>query len=94
MIRTKDELLNAVRALLPDDSTDEVLALLEDITDTMDNATDPEDWHGKYDALDKEWRERYKARFFANPEENNSEEDAQPEDNIDEEPTTFEDLFE
>jgi len=93
MIRTKDELLNAVQALLPDDSTDEMLALLEDIADTMDNAADPEDWRGKYDALDKEWRERYKARFFANPVENNDEEEADPEENVDEEPTTFEDLF-
>ena len=47
----------------------------------------------KYDDLDKSWRERYKARFFANPAENDAQEEADPEENVDEEPTRFEELF-
>lgn len=93
MIKSKDELLNAIRAVLADDTTDDALTLLEDVTDTFDSMSDSEDWRGKYEELDKSWRQRYKDRFFANPAEND-EEEAQPDENVDEEPTRFEDLFE
>lgn len=93
MIRTRDELLNAIKAVLPEDSTDEVLTLLEDVTDTLDSVADSEEWRAKYDDLDKSWRERYKARFFANPAENDAQEEADPDENVDEEPTRFEELF-
>lgn len=93
MIKSKDELLNAIRAVLADDTTDDALTLLEDVTDTFDSMADSEDWRGKYEELDKSWRQRYKDRFFANPAENNETEEAEPEENVDEEPTRFEDLF-
>ena len=97
MIKTKDELLTAVSALLGDLTTDEAIEFLEDLLDTITDleekvtVDDGEDWEAKYQELDRDWRERYTARFF-NKDENDPLPDPEPEV-IDEEPKTFEELF-
>lgn len=96
MIKTKDELLTAVAELVEDPTTDNAIAFLEDLEDTMNDletraADDGEDWEARYNDLDKEWRERYSARFF-NKEENDPLPDPEPEI-IEDEPKTFEELF-
>lgn len=67
-IRTKDEILELVRARVGDDSSDEVIEFIEDITDTLNDyekrLSDSTDWKAKYEENDAEWREKYKARFF------------------------------
>lgn len=62
-ILKKDELLKAVQEKLTD--TDDDLTLLENITDTMNSLSNEENenWKQKYEENDKQWRERYKARF-------------------------------
>lgn len=62
-ILKKDELLQAVQAKLTD--SDDDLTLLENITDTINelSSSENEDWKAKYEENDKQWRERYKARF-------------------------------
>lgn len=66
-IRTKDELIGMIRGRIGEDTSDEALALLEDLTDTMDDfenrVTDPENWKEKYTQLDADWRKRYRDRF-------------------------------
>ena len=54
---TKDALL----AFIGDRTDDEAISVLEIIND--DGIEDGEDWHQKYIDNDKEWRERYTARF-------------------------------
>ena len=54
---TKDALL----AFIGDRTDDEAINILEVIND--DGIEDAEDWHQKYVDNDKEWRERYTARF-------------------------------
>lgn len=54
---TKDALL----AFVGDRTDDEAISILETIND--DGIDDGEDWHQKHDDNDKEWRERYTARF-------------------------------
>lgn len=54
---TKDTLL----AFIGDRTDDEAISVLEVIND--DGIEDGEDWHQKYLDNDKEWRERYTARF-------------------------------
>ena len=62
-ILKKEELLQAVQAKLTD--SDDDLTLLENITDTINelSSNDNENWKSKYEENDKQWRERYKARF-------------------------------
>lgn len=97
MIKTKDELLTAVADLVEDPTTDNAIAFLEDLEDTMSDletraADDGEDWEARYNELDREWRERYSARFFNKEETEDALPDPEPEV-IDEEPKTFEELF-
>ena len=98
MVRTKEEILEAIKGRIGDDSSDETIAFLEDITDTLndyDNKTKTEtDWKAKYEENDKEWRKRYTDRFFNNEEDSGSKgSDETDEIEEPEEPTTFEDLF-
>ena len=97
MVKTKEELLTAVSGLLGDLTTDAAIEFLEDLQDTITDleekvtVDDGEDWEARYEENDREWRERYTARFF-NKEENDPLPDPEPEI-IDEEPKTFEELF-
>ena len=98
-VKSKDDLLNSIRAKLGDDTSDDTLSLLEDVTDTFNSLTanpDGEDWKKKYEENDKQWREKYRDRFF------NTETDGKDDDPINEpppapapsnSPTTFEELF-
>lgn len=63
-----------IKERLGEDKSDEALSFLEDVTDTYNDlerraAGDGEDWKGKYEALDGEWRKRYRERFFETHEE-------------------------
>lgn len=66
-IKTREELLQCINERLSDDSSDDALSLLEDVTDTLNDydsrLSDTTDWKQKYEDNDKEWREKYKARF-------------------------------
>ena len=61
----KDDFIARVKGRLGEELTDEDIAFLEDMTDTYEDLEGrvAEDWKGKYDALDREWREKYVERF-------------------------------
>lgn len=64
---TREKIMEHISALVGEDTSDEVLTIIEDITDTLDqyeNAS-AEDWETKYIENDKNWREKYKERFFS-----------------------------
>lgn len=65
-VRTRDEILAAIRSRLGDDTSDDALTIIEDIDDTLKDyeTRAGEDWKGKYDELDAQWRKRYRDRFF------------------------------
>ena len=65
-VRTRDEILAAVRSRLGDDTSDDALTVIEDIDDTFKDYETRigEDWKSKYDELDSQWRKRYRDRFF------------------------------
>ena len=69
-VLTKDEFFKRVHERVGNDSSEEALTFLEDITDTYADmerrASDSGDeWRRKYDELDASWREKYKHRFFS-----------------------------
>lgn len=94
MIKTKEEILNSIKEILKDDTSDSALSLIEDLSDTLDNAktSDETDWKTKYEENDAQWRQRYRDRFFSK----SAQEDEDPDDPVPEEtnePKTFSDLF-
>ena len=99
MVKTKDEILESIKAKIGDDDSDEAIGLLEDITDTLndyDNKTkDTEDWKAKYEENDKTWRKRYRDRFYNNEGEEDGDNGGidmkEPLD--DNKPHSFDDLF-
>lgn len=91
MVKTKEELLASVKSVLGGNTDDASIAIIEDISDTMDSFNDGKDWKAEAEKIDKEWRQKYHDRFF-NP---TSEKDEDPLDAGDPEPKKyrFEDLF-
>ena len=66
------EFLEKAKQILGDRTDDEALSFLEDCNDTITEDKDGEDWKSKYDTLleeknnlDKEWRQKYRDRFFS-----------------------------
>ena len=96
-IKTKDEILAQMNSILGDNTDDNVLALIEDVSDTYsdlsERASDQTDWKQKYDDLDKSWRDKYRARFFgAKPDD---EDEIKPKSQEEDKPApkTYMDLF-
>lgn len=87
--RTKEELLDNLKSVLGENTSDEALSLIEDLTDSL---TPPSvDWEKKYNENDAMWRQKYRDRFYSDvPQE-------EPEYERVEEPapmkTKFEELF-
>jgi hypothetical protein len=93
-VKSKAEILELIKARVGDDTSDEALAIIEDVTDTLDDyearIADSGDWKARYEQNDAEWRQKYKDRFFQPA----AEAEPEPEPEEVEEKTTFEDLFE
>ena len=97
-IKTRDDLLKSLNALFGDDSTDENLSILEDITDTLDDyekkTADKTDWKTKYEQNDADWRKKYRDRFMTTDKNDaNDNEDNEDEGDEDEALHTFDTLF-
>ncbi len=93
-IKTRDELLKSLNTLIGNNSTDENLAILEDVTDTLkdyeEKTADQTDWKTKYEQNDADWRKKYKDRFLSGE----TIKDEQEEDVIkDSKILTFDSLF-
>lgn len=100
-IRSYEEIMEQIQKRLGDDSSDEALSFVEDISDTLkqNEKEQTEDWKTKFEENDKMWREKYRNRFFNKGEDSEQEKEVTrktdpeplPEDNS---PTTFDELFE
>ena len=95
-VRTKDELLEIIKGRIGDDTSDETISFIEDITDTLsdyeEKATnsDTENWKTKYEENDKMWREKYRERFFSKEVEKEDEDFSEDEVKS----LSYDDLFE
>lgn len=95
-VKTRDEIMEAIRKRIGEDTSDEAIALLEDVTDTFTDyetrVADKTDWKAKYDEMDANWRKKYMDRFSGKTgEEVKKEQEEQIKD--DSEPRTFDELF-
>ena len=96
MKRSKEYLLTQLKNLIGDRTDDEVIAIVEDVSDTIDdlNEKSKTDWEEKYHDLDETWREKYRNRFFDGETTREEIKVEQKKDIIkDGEPTDFEDLL-
>lgn len=91
-ILTKEQLMESIRNRVGEDTSDEALAFIENVNDTIENMnTDKNtDWKTKYEENDAAWRQKYKDRFFNSSNENR---DDDFEEDGEEKPMTYESLF-
>lgn len=100
----KEDFFKRIREQVGDDTSDESIAFIEDVTDTYNaleqSSKDEIDWKLKYEELDENWKKRYRDRFF---DEIDDESETKPrtamekqKENVkaDGEKRDFEDLFE
>lgn len=94
-IISKDELMNRLSTFLGEDTSDETLSFIEDVTDTIEDyeSKSNTDWEQRYKDLDSEWRAKYKDRFFRKVTSDESIKETVDEEER-KEPETYDDLFE
>lgn len=94
-VRTREEILNSIKAKFGEQTDDETIAILEDVTDTFTDLEtkangDGEEWKTKYEENDASWRKKYTERFYsADPKD----EPPKPDEGDEEPPKTYADLF-
>jgi len=106
---SKSEMFKKVKEYLKEDTSDEAISLLEDLTDTLSDTDEDKDKKieellKEKEELDKSWRQRYIDRFEGKVTENledkdpvnegGDNDDTDDETDDDEEELTFEALFE
>ena len=87
-IKSIDEILNAVKERIGDDTSDSAISFVEDISDTLNSLSEQENWKQKYEQNDSEWRKKYRDRFLSG--ESSHDDDDSGDEN---EPLTYEKLF-
>lgn len=95
-VKDRDSILSAVKQMIGDNTSDDAIALMEDITDTITDyetkVEDKTDWKAKYDEMDASWRRKYIERFSGKTgEEIKNEQEEQIKD--DDEIRSFDELF-
>lgn len=93
-VKTREEILNSIKAKFGDQTDDETIAILEDVTDTFTDLEtkaqgDGEDWKAKYEENDASWRKKYTERFYSSDPKEEPDKDVESEDA----PKTYADLF-
>lgn len=97
-ILDREKFMERIKAMVGEDTSDEAMSFIEDMTDTYNDVTkakeDTTDWKQKYEENDKAWRTKYKERFFNGSSTEDKDileppkDEPKPEENI-----TFDDLF-
>ena len=69
-ILSRDDFFNRLHARVGNDTSEESISFLEDMTDTFNDLerrsqNDGINWEQKYKDLDESWKARYRHRFFS-----------------------------
>lgn len=98
-VRTLDELTAKLKDKFGEDTSDEVISIMEDVSDTYNDLNtrliESGDWKTKFEENDKTWREKYVSRFsgLTKEEEEKTKVETKPETEEKDGPTKYEDLF-
>lgn len=96
----REAFFEAVQKRVGEDTSDEAIQFIEDMTDTYNDienraAGDGVDWEARYKELDETWKRKYAHRFFSGPVTVRNEQTAIEEDEEENrENITYKDLFE
>ena len=79
-VLSKNELFNKLHSFIGDDSSEEAIGFMEDVTDTFNEIEnrsngDGIDWKKKYEDNDNAWKAKYRHRFFSSDGGNYDERD-------------------
>lgn len=92
-VKTKEQIIEQIKARLGEDNSDEAIAVIEDVSDTYDALTGADgggkDWKSEAERIDKEWREKYIARFSGGSDDDDDLKPPSP----NEKSYNYEDLF-
>lgn len=92
-VKDRDSILAAVKQMIGDNTSDEAITLMEDITDTMSDyetkIADKTDWKAKYDEMDANWRRKYIERFSGKEIKDEQEEQIKDDSEV----RSFDELF-
>ena len=92
MVKSKEELLAALKEIAGENVTSDAgIALIEDLSDTLDVGKDETDWKAEAERIDAEWRQKYTDRFFRGADPEDPED---PEEEEEEKTYKYADLFE
>lgn len=89
-VRTREEIMTQLSAVLGENDSDDALSLIEDVRDTLGENSNVERIHEleqQVQDVDKNWRKKYRDTFFS--ETTDPEEDPEEEKR----PRTFDELF-
>lgn len=94
-VKTREEIIEEIKARVGEQTDDETIGFLEDITDTFSDLEtkakgDGIDWETKYKENDEEWRKRYTERFYSSAPEDKPTSTKQDDT---QKPNTFAELF-
>lgn len=91
MVKTKDEIMEEIRAYIDDRSDDQTISLIENISDTIDNYAAHGDYDEKLMAIEAKWRRKYIDRFMNGDENKSAIETTEDEEKTEE--ITIDDLY-
>lgn len=98
-ILSHEELINKIKERVGEGTTDEDIAFVQDLTETIGDleakASSTADYEQKLKDLDDSWRKRYRDTFFSGSPKGTDDDIPQPKDDPEPEdkPLTFESLF-
>lgn len=90
MVKTKDEIMEEIREYIGDRSDDQTIALVENISDTIDDYAAHGDYDERLMAVEAEWRRKYIDRFMSGGDNRS---DGKTEDEEKTEEITIDDLY-
>lgn len=97
MVLNKEEFLATLKNRVGEDTSDDAIKFLEDMSDTYDDLVnrtgDSDEWKKKYEENDKSWRDKYTKRFFEKTDPASTPKPEQLEDGEGDNAIKIEDLF-
>lgn len=69
-ILSRDDFFSRIQGRIGEDTSDEAISFVEDMTDTFNDMEqrangDGVDWEQRYHELDESWKKKYSHRFFS-----------------------------
>ena len=93
-VLSKEEFMNRINERIGEDTSDEAIAFMEDMSDTYNDMSsklsDTTDWKQKYEENDTAWRNKYRERFTSSNDDSHEGVGTPDEPPT---PMTYEDLF-